>query len=619
MAKSNSRRSYRLNKARKAFWFRPGNTFRQTGQNLPSPTEDIAVPSVPATERLSAEEAVDVLHASSSGTTLPYKLRPKAEIKDIPDCTSVDENVIVNMQCLRNIIQQVHQQNCKNSLVSVSVVHRRGLAISICAECRGCHYKSTPMELSNTIKKPRGPGAGVLNEMILLPVMKSKMGMADVSLVLSCLNIKPPSDSLMQKKMNLMSDKATTVNEDEMCNNQHYVSRILTLSGKDNSADVQFDTSFSCRPQGGAEKAKQSFAPLIEHNTSKKFVLAASISSKFCKKKACTHDNCSKTLATDQSISSTERSSLHTNLNSVLKRRVLNIRSVTTDASSQVAKALRDYNTENKTNMKHYHCFIHKLRTLEKKIRNINLNSKLKAGQNKTIFLKSLASGIRTRARMELTNLKSVRSNEAEFIERSTKALENIVPCFADSHVACSKQSTVCQHHLVHYGKYSVKHLPYGQHLTLSKDDQTTLKDAIMNTFNTETLRSVKELYSTNQCESMHSTIFNYAPKFTCWTRNFSGLCHSATHSRTLGRGRATLILARAVGINVKKNSQMYMNLNRIDQKSQYHSRRKKSQAYKQSRYFLRKRVSNRPLLQESLYSCEPSTSSQDHSYGIKY
>ncbi|KAH3866911.1 hypothetical protein DPMN_030034 [Dreissena polymorpha] len=110
------------------------------------------------------------------------------------------------MQCLRNIIQQVHQQNCKNSLVSVSVVHRRELAISICAECRGCHYKPTPMELSNTIKKPRGPGAGVLNEMILLPVMKSKMGMADVSLVLSCLNIKPPSDSLMQKKMNLMSD-----------------------------------------------------------------------------------------------------------------------------------------------------------------------------------------------------------------------------------------------------------------------------------------------------------------------------------------------------------------------------------------------------------------------------
>ncbi len=143
-------------------------------------------------------------------------------------------------------------------------------------------------------------------------------------------------------------------------------------------------------------------------------------------------------MATDQSISSTERSSLHTNLNSVLKRRVLNIRSVTTDASSQVAKALRYYNTENKTNMKHYHCFIHKLRTLEKKIRNINLNSKLKAGQNKAIFLKSLASGIRTRARMELTNLKSIRSNEAEFIERSTKALENIVPCFADSHVACS-------------------------------------------------------------------------------------------------------------------------------------------------------------------------------------
>ncbi|KAH3861820.1 hypothetical protein DPMN_024771 [Dreissena polymorpha] len=85
-----------------------------------------------------------------------------------------------------------------------------------------------------------------------------------------------------------------------------------------------------------------------------------------------------------------------------------------------------------------------------------------------------------------------------------------------------------------------------------------------------------------------------------------------------MGPGLATLIHARAVGINVKKNTQMYVNLKQINQKSQYHSRRKKSHEYKQSQYFLLKRVSNRPLLQESLYSCQPSSSCEDHSYGIK-
>ncbi|KAH3721496.1 hypothetical protein DPMN_064424 [Dreissena polymorpha] len=34
-----------------------------------------------------------------------------------------------------------------------------------------------------------------------------------------------------------------------------------------------------------------------------------------------------------------------------------------------------------------------------------------------------------------------------------------------------------------------------------------------------------------------------------------------------MGRGRAALILARAVGINAKKNSQMYINFKRIHQK----------------------------------------------------
>ena len=240
--------------------------------------------------------------------------------------------------------------------------------------------------------------------------------------------------------------------------------------------------------------------------------------------------------------------------------------------------------------------------------------------QDKTNYIKMLASGVRTRVRMELQNLKTIKSNDSNyFVTRSSQALSNIIPCFSNDHSKCSKASTVCQHHMSSIRKYSVKHLPYGQHLHLSNTDSSRLKDTISSTFDTETLQYVSNLYNGNRCESLHSTIFNYAPKFTCWKRNFSGLCHSATHSQTLGKGRATFILARTVGIKVKQHSQMYRNLQHIDKRSTYHSRRKESFQYKQTRYFLRKRVSNLPLLKDSLYSSQPSSSAGDHTYGISY
>jgi hypothetical protein len=101
-----------------------------------------------------------------------------------------------------------------------------------------------------------------------------------------------------------MSNTVSRLNEDQMMHNQQYVHRVLQLSGKEAAADVQFDTSYASRPQAGFEKAKQSFAAVIEHNTKQKLVLSTAIANKHCASKTCAHNNCSKNFASQQSIAS---------------------------------------------------------------------------------------------------------------------------------------------------------------------------------------------------------------------------------------------------------------------------------------------------------------------------
>ena len=153
--------------------------------------------------------------------------------------------------------------------------------------------------------------------------------------------------------------------------------------------------------------------------------------------------------------------------------------------------------------------------------------------------------------------------------------------------------------------------------MRLEPNDRKALKECIERTFDVGTITSVTELFNTNRCESLHSTIFQYAPKFSCWTRNFAALCHSATHSRTLGKGVATVKLAHSIGIRVSSKSVMVRGLNKLDRRMRYHSARKAEPRVRQSRYLSKRREGSRALLRDSLYGQSSSAVSNEHSYGV--
>ncbi|CAC5423672.1 unnamed protein product [Mytilus coruscus] len=175
-----------------------------------------------------------------------------------------EENIIVTLKKLTNLIIGFIPHNC--SLANPDVVMSKRLGtfyVSVKVVCTNCGFSSEPVKLYSTMKSPRGPDSGVLNNALLIPVIKSKVGISDIITIMSCLNIQCLSRTVMQRKVNKISDLMVDINKKTMIVNQEYVKKVLELAGQDNSFDAKVDSSFKNRPKAGFEAASQTFCRFI--------------------------------------------------------------------------------------------------------------------------------------------------------------------------------------------------------------------------------------------------------------------------------------------------------------------------------------------------------------------
>lgn len=181
--------------------------------------------------RLSTEEARDVQHVTqqrdpdfdSEQQTLAYRLRPVPEKEDSTQYYKHDENIIVHMDNLKSLVEEVHKPHCPACSMYIDIERRHGLCVQLTVCCRSCRFKSKPVEMSARLKTNRGVGGVGLNERLLLTVLKSRLGIQDLNLFLTCLNIKSPSKTALQQRLNSLADRAEEINESQMhaCMKEH--------------------------------------------------------------------------------------------------------------------------------------------------------------------------------------------------------------------------------------------------------------------------------------------------------------------------------------------------------------------------------------------------------------
>ena len=107
------------------------------------------------------------------------------------------------------------------------MVKRLGLCITVEVLCRDCSLISDAVDLFTTVPSPRDPDAGSLNVCLLIPVLRSAVGISDVVQILSCLNMKSPDRRGLQRRLNRLTDMVVDVNKQQMIDIQSYVKHIL--------------------------------------------------------------------------------------------------------------------------------------------------------------------------------------------------------------------------------------------------------------------------------------------------------------------------------------------------------------------------------------------------------
>ncbi|XP_063420798.1 uncharacterized protein LOC134706018 [Mytilus trossulus] len=299
---------------------------------------------------------------NGAANTLPTRLRPrrsshKEKTEEQEDCS---ENIIVNFSKLKDFIKKCLKHRCRNtSKVDVAIAKRMGLCISLQANCEKCNFDTRACKVyTECEKKSRGPAAGYLHEAMTLAILKTKMGGTDLQMALACLNIKVPSLQLISTNVKKQCDKMIELNEAAMVKNQQFVQEFNQCIGKDNEVDVETDTAYNNRNQVGYEAGTQSFCPLIEKNTGLNLLMTMSTANKLCNRKnECCHTECKKTYSSEETISSSEGKLAEKNLQKMNDLKILKVKSVTSDASAQLSKVVREFGKKSGNSIRYYQCF----------------------------------------------------------------------------------------------------------------------------------------------------------------------------------------------------------------------------------------------------------------------
>ena len=418
--KRNYKHSYRLNKKRKYTYFKKGNTYAlkrwssfsdtcAESDSIPGPSDEYShIPTeaedvTSSLRRLHTSVAQDVLHASGlkSGPTVPFKLRPSTSTSTVEntnfsskvsDSTSVrNENAIVNLQMLENAFNSLNGHNCDNAILKLSVLDRKGLCITLQLKCQNCNFVSHELPLFHSVKK-QGQTTGILNNCLVLPVLGSKLGISDVQLMLACLNIQAPDKRGLQRKFNSLTDEVEKINTLQLEKNQNYVKQVENLAGRTDGTHLEYDVSYTSRPQAGGITATQCFAPTVEKTTLKQLPVDIQIGNKLCPLKLCNHlsRKCKKNYSSDHTINEAETSFLKATINNIESKNILNVQSITTDGSQSLEKATRTLNSNRQKHINHYKCFIHNMRNFHKHLRAANI--KAPPGKNRKEYTRILAS-----------------------------------------------------------------------------------------------------------------------------------------------------------------------------------------------------------------------------------
>ena len=330
-----------------------------------------------------------------------------------------------------------------------------------------------------------------------------------------------------------------------MCENREKVRKVMNICHESNLI-LESDVSYNNAPKGRrfSQPGTQSFCPLIEQNTSQKFIVAHTITNKLCKRCQLYGKQHSGTCSANYNkyapIGNSERTAAKQNMNMLLADLDPLLPTVVTD-NDGMNDALSNKTPELPLIIKE-DCAVHVSRTKRRRCMSANWSVPF-AGRNgkpaRKMFIHDLTVSISKRCSAELCVARRELNNNYEFIERVKTARRTIIPCFCGDHTCCSK-SFVCPKRYRH--RPHARHLPQKKFLSnLTENDKIILEQIINIKLSDSMIQRQLHVSNTNQSEATHKKVFRALPKNNTFSRNVYGRVGTQIISASIGRHNAIL------------------------------------------------------------------------------
>ena len=534
-------------------------------------------------------------------------LRPPKEIEDVNTEDNSGINVIVQKDLMCNMFNEAYRDHatkkrtCQGDLRWDDINSKRfGLAWKVVIHCTRCRYRSKQFKLYDEVESgTKGPKPAAINMGIQTGVMRHGMSNSGLREILTSANIPSPSLSTMQRTANRVGEivvEATQEHFEVVCQQVKTYNESIGLDHY-HPVPVEVDTTYN-NPMFRAgdtpfQAGTQTSTICAEKLTGKNYIIALKTNAKICScaNKEEHQPDCTANLDPDSTIGN-EGQYLSDVIDQVNQHDVF-VGEVTMDGDSSAKKrAATIRQTRPDIQVKPKYCTRHLTRNVEKLGHRIPWSERMFPGRTQAMQAKAKGRfvhdiGDRVHAEFMCAH-KALEGSVEKLNKKLINTKEAIIDCYRGDHRLCDEHSYVCSEDKRWWRPYintnprlKAKEAFFRE---ASRKDLEYLRQMIDMRFSEKAVELTSNNCNTNKSEASMKGIKKCVPSQLTFSRNYSPRAHIAVHGMNSGPGTSIAEMCQAVGAPISDKSAVGKAAKSMDKRKDYHSRRKKSDKYKQDR-----------------------------------
>ena len=500
------------------------------------------------------EPAGTMQHDSSD--TIP-RLQTRAQLKNQTTSEHLG-NRIVSLDQLISTMNEVFQDHlefpvhCENINLQLLSEKKMGLGSNLQFTCQTCGFVS---QSCRTYVPCAGKSKGAAINMLLASALQdTSIGVEKANILLSSMDIPPPSRSHLQKLVTQASEETVRLNERDMAEKRRLVVQHNEASGATDPR--QLDLSFDCRYNATrmvssykpGQSASQAYGVAIENNTSYKYIVGLAIENKLCWTGAflrnrgydvqCPggHTGCTANLSYMEPHS--ERRIAFDIADQMYKDDIV-VRTLTTDGDTKSFLGMQDFydqlgeawNVSRQADP--HHLGSSQIRRVRKAKWSDGMFPNCANRQARQQAISALAKDIKSRSSKVIEKLRALGDGDVtKQIKKLPEVCAATVECYSGNCSFCPHGSLVCNG-VGGRGDwwYDSEFLPtHGiDRLEMNENDKELLRTILEVRLSEQAVYSVSSNTSTQKCEAFNRGALSSLPKEVNFSKTFAGRLASKT------------------------------------------------------------------------------------------